>query len=73
MSGILGIKNRTENWKTTVHFSPLLHGRCRQFAEKLGAIQLPKSGEVNMELFWKGMRIILTAKAFQEKTFNKPQ
>ena len=56
MSGILGIENRAENWKTTVHFSPLFHGRCRQFAEKLGAIQLPKSGEVNMELFWKGMR-----------------
>ena len=56
MSGILGIENRTENWKTAVHFSPLFHGECGQFAEKLGAIPVPESGDVKIELFWKGMR-----------------
>ena len=56
MSGILGIDNRTENWKTTVHFSPLFHGECRHCAEKLGAIPVPESSDVKIELFWKGMR-----------------
>ena len=56
MSGILGIENGTENWKTAVHFSPLFHGKCGQFAEKLGAIPAPESGDVKIERFWKGMR-----------------
>ena len=56
MSGILGIENRTENWKTAVHFSPLFHGKCGRFAEKLGAIPVPESGDIKIELFWKGMR-----------------
>ena len=55
MSGILGIENGTENWKTAVHFSPLFHGECGQFAEKLGAIPVPESGDIKIELFWKGM------------------
>jgi len=56
MPGILGIENRTENWKTTVYFSPLFQGRCGRFAERLGAIPVPKGSEVRIELFWKGMR-----------------
>ena len=56
MSGILGIENRTENWKTTVYFSPLFQGRCGRFAERLGAIPVPKASEVRIELFWKEMR-----------------
>ena len=56
MSGILGVENRTENWKTAVHFSPLFHGKCGQFAEKLGAIPVPEFGDAKIELFRKGMR-----------------
>ena len=71
MSGILGIENRTENWKTAVHFSPLFHGKCGQFAEKLEAIPVPESGDAKIELFWKGRGIIFTEKVFQEKTSYK--
>ena len=53
---VLGIENRTENWKTAVHFSPLFGGHSCQLAERLGAEPRPKPGEVRLELFWRGMR-----------------
>ena len=39
MSGILGIENRTENWRTTVYFSPMFSGKSYKFAEVLGLPQ----------------------------------
>ena len=56
MSGILGIKNRTENWKTTVYFSPLFGGKSQRLAEMLGATPELPPDEVKLELFWKGIR-----------------
>ena len=58
---VRNIRNRKsdgklENWKTTVYFSPLFQGRCGRFAERIGAIPVPKATEVRIELFWKGMR-----------------
>lgn len=56
---ILGIENRTENWKTAVYFSPLFGGKGYQLAERLGAEPRPRPGEVRVELFWRGMRDLL--------------
>ena len=55
MAGILGIANRTENWKTAEHFCGLSEqGRVNLVRELSGAeVQL---GEVKLELFWYGMR-----------------
>lgn len=56
---ILGITNRTENWKTALYFSPLMGVRASRLAKRLlpdeegAAIQ---AGDVNLELFWRGMR-----------------
>ena len=56
MSGILGIENRTENWKTTVYFSQMFGGKSHRLAEILGATPELPPGEVKLELFWKGVR-----------------
>jgi len=52
--GILGIENRTEDWKTASYFLPLgLHGRTSELASKLTG---KKSLRASMELFWTGTR-----------------
>ena len=56
MSGILGIENRTENWKTAVYFSPMFGGKSQRLAEMLGATSELPPDEVRLELFWKGIR-----------------
>ena len=56
MSGILGIENRTENWRTTVYFSPMFSGKSYKFAEVLGATPAFPPAAVRIELFWKGVR-----------------
>lgn len=57
---ILGITNRTENWKTACYFAPLFgHGSVR-VARRLLATEAEGAklhpGDVSLELFWKGMR-----------------
>lgn len=59
--GILGIKNRTENFKTAKTFAPFLAGdrsaeRRLELAQKLGEPEGTASKDVTLELFWKGMR-----------------
>ena len=56
--GILGIENRTENWKTALYFSPFFRdGEARlRLAKRLGAPENTKQEDVHIELFWKGMR-----------------
>ena len=56
--GILGIKNRTENWKTVQHFSPFFSDEAAllKLAKRLGAPEHTNQGDVHIELFWKGMR-----------------
>jgi hypothetical protein len=61
---ILGIENRSENWKTALHFSPLFGGNGVRLIERLGESPRPRPDDVNLELFWKGMRDFL----YQEVT-----
>ena len=57
---ILGITNRTENWKTSRHFAPLFGANSVRLARRLlaheGEGAALQSGEVRLELFWCGMR-----------------
>lgn len=55
--GILGIKNRTENWKTAQTFAPFIDNpdRLRLLVERLGGSP-GQEEKVSLELFWKGGR-----------------
>ena len=60
--GILGITNRSENWRTALYFAPLftddsaLAALANQLLEPLGETQDVEAGTVKIELFWYGMR-----------------
>ena len=54
--GILGIKNRTENWKTVRHFYGLSWDRKARLVQKLSKSESLPTGEIELELFWFGMR-----------------
>ncbi len=60
--GILGINNRTENWKTVRTLCPPLTRDAkvklvqRLLAPYPNALQVAPTTEVNFELFWKGAR-----------------
>ena len=56
--GILGIKNRTENWKTAEDFSPFFRnqGLRLSLVKRLGEPDGTDPAEVRLELFWKGVR-----------------
>ena len=47
---VLGITNRTENWKTASFFTPLFGEGSTRLARRLG------EPEVRLELYWTGMR-----------------
>lgn len=53
---ILGIENRTENWRTAQVFAPLFEHAAlrRRFAERLGA-SIGGGDDVSLELFWHGL------------------
>ena len=72
-AGILGIKNRTENWKTACHFAPFFRdGAARlRLAKRLGAPEDTKAEDVRIELFWYGMRDHLHRK--DEPVRNNPR
>lgn len=55
---ILGITNRTENWKTARHFVPLCKDGDALLAlvQRLGEPEGLLPSEVGIELFWKGVR-----------------
>ncbi len=55
---ILGINNRTENWKTAYEFAPFFRdgNACAKLARTLDESDSPTGNEVKIELFWKGMR-----------------
>ena len=69
---ILGIENRTENWKTALEFAPLFENckTCLAFANRLTGADEQDLGSVRIELFWKGMRDFLHANA--EKGIPEP-
>ena len=56
--GILGIKNRTENWKTARHFAPFVgDGKVRlNLVNELVESSDTQPDAVRIELFWYGMR-----------------
>lgn len=56
--GILGIVNRSENWKTAQYFSPFFKNKCAKaaLAQQLGESVNTPPEEVKIELYWKGMR-----------------
>ena len=57
---ILGITNRTENWKTARYFAPLFGANSVRLARRLlgyeGKRAKLQPGDVRLELFWYGMR-----------------
>ena len=56
---ILGITNRTENWKTARYFAPLMGAKSVHLARRLLPLEEAaelREGHVRMELFWCGMR-----------------
>ena len=55
---ILGIENRTENWKTARHFVPLYQDDDARlaFVKRLGEPKETCAGDVRLELYWKGVR-----------------
>ena len=68
--GILGIENRTENWKTAKYFSPLVKNedaRLRLVERLLGEPPGCSAGEIRIELFWRGMRDYLHKARKEEK------
>ena len=54
--GILGINNRTENWKTVQHFHGLSDAAKVGLARRLGEPDDTAAEEIQLELFWCGMR-----------------
>ena len=58
--GILGIRNRTENWKTAVYFSSYIgehHVNCPKLVQRLlGKSSHTHIDAVHLELYWRGMR-----------------
>ncbi len=54
---ILGITNRTENWKTARYFHPFFaQGASINLANRLGEPKETERDEVRIELYWRGMR-----------------
>ena len=54
--GILGINNRTENWKTVQHFHGLSDAAKVRLVRRLGEPDDTVAEEIGLELFWTGMR-----------------
>ena len=56
--GILGIANRTENWKTARCFAPFIQGdgSLSNLARRLGEPEEIPPENIRIELFWTGMR-----------------
>lgn len=54
--GILGIDNRTENWKTVQHFHGLSDAAKVALVRRLGEPEDTAAEEIGIELFWCGMR-----------------
>ena len=56
--GIVGIENRTENWKTAYYFALFFRDDSARLrlTTSLGAPKSNTSNDIQIELFWKGMR-----------------
>ena len=69
---ILGIDNRTENWKTARCFSPLFRNCALrlELAKRLGEPDGTQPDEVHLELYWKGMRDYLHQNGKKRKDYE---
>ncbi len=56
VKGILGIRNRTENWKTARFFTPLFSNGGVHLAQKILKQPENEIPDARLELYWKGMR-----------------
>ena len=67
---ILGIENRTENWKTARHFVPLYQNDAARlaFVRRLGEPKETCAGDVRLELYWKGVRDYLHKRGLDSET-----
>ena len=63
--GILGICNRTENWKTARNFAPFLEHGATRLADYLNG--KPVESNVRLELYWKGMRDFMNEEQDKQK------
>ncbi len=61
-SRILGIENRTENWKTARYFAPLFGDEAIGLARRLGENGDIEPRNVRLELYWSGVRDFLFEK-----------
>ena len=53
---VVGIENRTENWKTARCLSPFFGVRAAVLARRLGESLATPPAAVKLELYWKGVR-----------------
>ena len=72
---VLGIQNRTENWKTALHLSPLIGesggvGRTKLATRLLREASEPELGDVHLELYWKGMRDYMHQKGQKREDYK---
>ncbi|MBI2170556.1 MAG: hypothetical protein HYU30_00820 [Chloroflexi bacterium] len=59
-SGVLDVKNRSENWRTALAFAPFLtNGTTHLLANKLLPGGQFLRGQIQLELFWSGVRDVL--------------
>ena len=72
---ILGIENRTENWKTAKAFAPFFENydaRRRLAGRLLKPLDEPLGdGEVRLELFWKGVRDWMHKERWAKKSLEE--
>ena len=69
---ILGIINRTENWKTARHFSPLFGKDASiHLARQLGEPRETEPSDVHLELYWKGLRDYLHKEKIKKESEDK--
>ncbi len=73
--GILGIDNRTENWKTAERFATLFrNGNARKaFAVRLGEPKDTLARQIKLELFWKGIRDYINKAKMDKQPGPTPQ
>ena len=71
---ILGIENRTENWKTAQVFAPFFENPCapKRLAGKLLGTPAPPKLNVSLELFWYGIRDYGDRCGWKKKNYIKP-
>ena len=69
---ILGITNRSENWRTAAYFAPLFGYESVRLAQRLGDRADLRPGDVRLELFWRGVRdyfhLLRTGRAAAQET-----